>query len=149
MAMAHSHLSALLAGTYPSPASSFSGSSRKIASGNFFIVKTDICHHDNQLLQQQHQRQCRHTRVFCSSGDCAVVETAGSSKDAKSVSNFIRFYENGEEGFHLQTATITYRKPFPFSLLQNNLRVWILTEINLAKQCSWSRRRKKRNGWRT
>eukprot|EP00250_Pteridium_aquilinum_P013165 c21173_g1_i1 orf=267-1730(+) len=60
------------------------------------------------------------------------VEASEGLGDSKSISDFIRFRDNGEEGLNLQTATISYRKPFPFSILQPNLQVDLVSAVHIA-----------------
>ena len=128
VAMAQSPISTFFAGSCSSSAASFSRVSRRFASVDLVIIRTDHHHHyhHRRCLGRSHQ-QYGNKRIVCSSNDSDYVETEEISKGSKSVSDFIRFCDNGEEGFHLQTATITYRKPFPFSLIQPNIQAWMLT----------------------
>ncbi|MCO5568407.1 hypothetical protein L7F22_022106 [Adiantum nelumboides] len=52
--------------------------------------------------------------------------------DSKSISDFIRFCDNGDQGLNLQTATISYGRPFPFSLLQPNMQVDLVSAVHIA-----------------
>lgn len=61
--------------------------------------------------------------------DAVIVE---GPSDSKSISDFIRFRDNGNQGVNLQTATISYGKPFPFSILQPNLQVDLVSAVHIA-----------------
>lgn len=66
------------------------------------------------------------------SSEADVTDVAERLHDSKSISDFIRFCDNGEEGLNLQTATISYGKPFPFSILQPNLQVDLVSAVHIA-----------------
>lgn len=61
-----------------------------------------------------------------------VTDASERLGDSKSISDFIRFCDNGDEGLNLQTATISYGKPFPFSILQPNLQVDLVSAVHIA-----------------
>lgn len=52
--------------------------------------------------------------------------------DPKSISDFIRFCDNGEEGHNLQTATISYGKPFPLSIFEPYVQVDLVSAVHIA-----------------
>lgn len=76
--------------------------------------------------------QHRHSVAVWSWAEASEVDAVEGPGDAKSISDFIRFCDNGEDGLNLQTATITYRKPFPFSILQPNLQVDLVSAVHIA-----------------
>eukprot|EP00246_Nothoceros_aenigmaticus_P004384 TRINITY_DN15919_c0_g1_i1.p1 TRINITY_DN15919_c0_g1~~TRINITY_DN15919_c0_g1_i1.p1 ORF type:complete len:466 (-),score=53.15 TRINITY_DN15919_c0_g1_i1:31-1428(-) len=53
------------------------------------------------------------------------------SEDTKSISDFLRFCDNGDVGSELQTAIVTYRKPFPWRLIQSQ-QVDLVSAVHIA-----------------
>lgn len=50
--------------------------------------------------------------------DSPIMEVLESVGELNSIADFTRFRDNGEQGAELQTAIITYKKQFPWSLFQ-------------------------------
>lgn len=50
--------------------------------------------------------------------DSPIMEVIESVGELNSIADFTRFRDNGEQGAELQTAIITYKKRFPWSLFQ-------------------------------
>lgn len=51
-----------------------------------------------------------------------------------SIGDFTRFMDNGDNGAELQTAIVTYRKPFPWNLISNT-QVQFNTSFTLWQSC--------------
>lgn len=61
----------------------------------------------------------RNSKVRLSADLTAQPSTCGDgSEEAKSISDFLRFCDNGDGGSELQTAIVTYKKAFPWRLIQ-------------------------------
>ncbi|KAI5074619.1 hypothetical protein GOP47_0010580 [Adiantum capillus-veneris] len=103
--------------------------------GRVCITRSPCCFFGNKLRRNAtlHQKVQHKNFISMSSlveaNDILIVE---GPSDLKSISDFIRFRDNGDEGLNLQTATISYGKPFPSSLFQPNLQVDLVSAVHIA-----------------
>lgn len=71
-------------------------------------------------------------RSYSQANDAQFIDLPTEAVDTRSLSDFIRFLDNGDAGVNLETAIISYRKPFPYSILQPNLRVDLVSAVHIA-----------------
>lgn len=56
----------------------------------------------------------------------------GETTEYSSLSNFVRFRDDGDDGGELQTAVVTYHKRFPWQILQPQYQVDLVAAVHLA-----------------